>query len=299
MAVRSALATAPGIEVAGIGVSGQQHGLVAIDGADRPVRPAKLWNDTTTAGDCLALTEAMGGEAAVHAATGNIFLPGYTAPKIAWLRRVEPASYGSAARFCLPHDYLNLWLTGEFGTEAGDASGTAYFDARTRRYSPEVLGALDDARDWEASLPPVRPSDMVFGHLRPKVAASLGLAPGIPVSPGAGDNMAAAIGVGAVVAGVAVMSLGTSGTVFGHADAPAIDPLREVSAFCGSAGGWLPLACVLNCTLPLDWVRALFRLDHAAYDTLAGGAAPAPLVSPSSRIWTANAHRTCPRRRVN
>jgi xylulokinase len=268
-AVRAALAAAPGTVVAGIGVSGQQHGLVVLDAHDRPVRPAKLWNDTTTAADCVTLTERMGGEAAVHAATGNVFLPGYTAPKIEWLRRVEPEHYAAARRFVLPHDYLDLWLTGTFATEAGDASGTAYLDVRTRAYAPGALAAIDDARDWGAALPPVLDADAVLGTLRPEAAEALGLPAGIRVSVGGGDNMCAAIGVGAVVPGVAVMSLGTSGTVFGHAPAPAIDPLREVSAFCDSTGGWLPLACVLNCTLPLEWARDLFGLDHAGFDALA------------------------------
>ncbi len=270
-AVRAALADAPGTEIAGIGVSGQQHGLVALDAADRPVRPAKLWNDTTTAPDCVALTERMGGEAAVHAATGNVFLPGYTAPKIEWLRRAEPRAYAESRRFGLPHDYLNLFLTGTFATEAGDASGTAYLDVRTRTYAPAALAAIDDARDWEASLPPVLDAGAVLGTLRAAAAEALGLPAGIPVSVGGGDNMCAAIGVGAVVPGVAVMSLGTSGTVFGHATAPAIDPLREVSAFCDSTGGWLPLACVLNCTLPLEWARDLFGVDHAGFDALVSG----------------------------
>lgn len=271
-AVREALTRMPGVEVAGIGVSGQQHGLVVLDARDAPVRPAKLWNDTSTAEDCRALTGRMGGEAAVHAATGNVFLPGYTAPKVEWLRRAEPAGYRASARLCLPHDYLNLWLTGEFATEAGDASGTAYVDVRARTYAPAVLAALDADRDWDASLPPIRPAGAPIGTLRPAVAAELDLPAGIPVSTGGGDNMCAAIGVGAVRPGPAVMSLGTSGTVFGYAVAPAIDPLREVSAFCDSTGAWLPLACVLNCTLPIDWVRGLLSIDRAAFDALVASA---------------------------
>ena len=270
-AVHEALAAAPGVEVGGISISGQQHGLVALDASDTPVRPAKLWNDTSTADDCRALTERMGGAEAVHAATGNVFLPGYTAPKVAWLRRAEPAVYAASARFCLPHDYLNLWLTGEFATEAGDASGTAYVDVRTRAYAPGVLGTLDADRDWSSALPPIRSATAPIGGLRRDIADLLGLAPGTPVAAGGGDNMCAAIGVGAVRPGPAVMSLGTSGTVFGYASSPAIDPGREVSAFCDSTGGWLPLACVLNCTLPLEWVRRLLALDHAAFDALVVG----------------------------
>lgn len=273
-AVRDAVRQAPGVEVAGIGVSGQQHGLVALDAAGRPVRPAKLWNDTTTASDCAALTDRMGGPEAVHAATGNVFLTGYTAPKIAWLRRCEPDAYAAVARFCLPHDYINGWLTGEFATEAGDASGTAYVDVRTRSYAPAVLAAIDPDRDWATALPPILPADAVLGRLRPMAAEALGLRTGIPVTVGGGDNMCAAIGVGATTAGVAVMSLGTSGTVFGYSSAPAVDPLREVAAFCDSTGGWLPLACVLNCTLPIAWVQDLFGLDHGAFDRLVAGVAP-------------------------
>jgi len=265
-AVRGALLDAGQVEIVGISVSGQQHGLVALDRADQPVRPSKLWNDTSTADACSSLTARMGGEEAVHAATGNVFLPAYTAPKIEWLRMTEPASYAAASRFCLPHDYLNLWLTGEFLTEAGDASGTAYLDVRSRSYAPAVLRAIDPDRDWVASLPPILGSDQVLGSLRLHAAEALGLPAGIPVATGGGDNMCAAIGVGAVEPGAAVMSLGTSGTVFGSSRTVAIDPLREVSAFCSSTGDWMPLACVLNCTLPIDWVMGLFGYDRAQFE---------------------------------
>lgn len=274
-AVRSAIAEAADradgpIEVAGMGVSGQQHGLVALDAADRPARPAKLWNDTTTALDCRALTDAVGGRAAALALTGNLFLPGYTAPKIAWLRRCEPDVYRAARRFCLPHDYLDLWLTGAFYTEPGDASGTAYLDARERRYSPRVLGVLDDARDWDAALPPVIPSVSVGGRLRRDAAVALGLTDGIPVSGGGGDNMCAAIGTGASREGPVVVSLGTSGTAFAYRGAPAVDPQGEAAVFCDSTGGWLPLVCTLNCTLATDWVSALVGLDRSGFEAALG-----------------------------
>lgn len=265
-AVRDALARAPGVEVAGIGVSGQQHGLVALDERDQPVRPAKLWNDTTTTPEAKALTAALGGEATVLALTGNLFLPGYTAPKVAWLRDHEPASYAAARRFCLPHDYLNLWLTGVYATEPGDASGTAYFDARSRTYSQAVLGALDEARDWDAALPPVRDSLSVHGVLLPATAERLGLPAEVPVSGGGGDNMCAAMGVGAVVEGPTVVSLGTSGTAFAFHSTPAIDQQGEAAAFCSSTGGWLPLVCTLNCTLATEWIRGLVGLDRDGFE---------------------------------
>ena len=255
--VRAVLEAAGAVSVRGIGVSGQQHGLVPLGADGLAVRPAKLWNDTSTADECAILTDAVGGLDAALGLTGNRFLAGYTAPKLLWLLRHEPGRYAAARRFCLPHDYLNLWLTGEFATEPGDASGTAYVDVRSRRYSAEVLAAIDPHRAWEEALPPIVASRSVIGALRAAVADELGLEAGIPVSAGGGDNMCAAIGVGAVAEGPVVVSLGTSATAFGHRDEPALDPLGEVSAFCDSAGGWLPLACTLNCTGVVDWARAL------------------------------------------
>jgi xylulokinase len=261
--------------VGGIGVSGQQHGLVCLDEGDRPVRPAKLWNDTTTAPECDELTRELGGEARVLELVGNSILPGYTAPKIGWLAAHEPDAYARTVRMCLPHDYLNLWLTGEFATEAGDASGTAYFDIRARRYSEEVLGAIDDRRDWKRALPPIAPALSSIGTLRRDAAESLGLDAGIGVSVGGGDNMCAAIGCDVVAEGPVAVSLGTSGTVFAYRAAPAVDPLGEAAAFCDSTGGWLPLAATLNCTSATEWVRELFGIDLAAVDAaIAKGGAP-------------------------
>jgi D-xylulose kinase len=263
------------IDIAGIGVSGQQHGLVCLDRSDRPVRAAKLWNDTTTARESAVLTRKLGGDRRVLELTGNLPLPGYTAPKIAWLAAHEPDAYARTVRMCLPHDYLNLWLTGEFNTEAGDASGTAYFDVRARRYSEVVLAAIDATRDWKRTLPPVAPSLSIVGTMRAGAAESLGLEAGVPVSAGGGDNMMAAIGCDVVVKGPVAVSLGTSGTVFAYRDEPAVDPRGEAAAFCDSTGGWLPLAATLNCTSATEWVRALFAMDHPQVDAaIASGGAP-------------------------
>jgi xylulokinase len=262
-------------DIGGIGVSGQQHGLVCLAMDDRPVRAAKLWNDTTTARECADLTRKLGGTKRVMELTGNLLLPGYTAPKIAWLAAHEPEAYARTVRMCLPHDYLNLWLSGEFVTEPGDASGTAYFDVRRRQYSDAVLGAIDDRRDWRRTLPPIAPSLSVVGALRREAAESLGLEAGIPVSAGGGDNMCAAIGCDLLVAGPVAMSLGTSGTVFAYRAEPAVDPLGEAAAFCDSTGGWLPLACTLNCTSATEWVRQLFAMEHADVDVaITSGRAP-------------------------
>jgi D-xylulose kinase len=268
-------------EIGGVGVSGQQHGLVSLDRDDRPVRAAKLWNDTTTAAECAALTRKLGGEARVLELVGNRILPGYTAPKIAWLAAHEPDAYARTVRMCLPHDYLNLWLTGRFVTENGDASGTAYFDVRTRRYSDAVLAAIDDRRDWKRTLPPVAPSVSIIGELRGEAAGALGIDAGIPVSAGGGDNMCAAIGCDTVTEGPVAVSLGTSGTGFAYRAEPAVDPLGEAAAFCDSTGGWLPLAATLNCTSATEWARELFAMTHAEVDAaIAERGATAPVFLP-------------------
>jgi D-xylulose kinase len=264
--VREALQAAGQVEVAGIGVSGQQHGLVCLGADDRPVRTAKLWNDTTTVTESEWLTDAVGGVDRALDLTGNAFLVGYTAPKVVWVARHEPEIYAATRRMCLPHDYLNFWLTGEFATEPGDASGTAYFDVRVRQYSAPVLTAMDSTRDWTNTLPPVVASLSVIGGLRSAAAEALGLTVGTPVSSGGGDNMMAAIGVGAVCEGPVVVSLGTSGTAFAYRSEPAVDAQAEAAAFCDSTGAWLPLVCTLNCTVATDWIASLFGLDHAAVE---------------------------------
>ncbi len=273
-AVGQAIATAGPAQVAGIGVSGQQHGLVCLDAGDRPTRAAKLWNDTTTEPDCKMLTDRLGGIKAVLALTGNAFLPGYTAPKISWLKRMEPETYRLTSRMCLPHDFLNHWLTGEFVTEPGDASGTAYFDVRARRYSTEVLDALDRDRDWVTSLPGVVDSLSVIGGLTTEAASALNLVAGTPVSAGGGDNMCAALGTGATRAGPVVVSLGTSGTAFSYSPMPALDPLGEAAAFCDSSNAWLPLACTLNAGDAADWIRALFDIGRDGLDAVLTRAQP-------------------------
>jgi D-xylulose kinase len=267
-ALRKCLA-APGVDrrlVKGIGVSGQQHGCVPLDKDGRVLRPAKLWCDTETVAQCDAITAAAGGAKKVVAAIGNAVAAGFTASKVRWLREREPAKFARLAHVLLPHDYVNFWLTGEYRTECGDASGTAYFDVRRRVWSRKLLAAIDDSGRLAAALPEVIPSDAPHGTLRPAMAEQFGLPAGVLVSSGGGDNMMAAIGTGNVVPGVVTTSLGTSGTIYSHADRPVIDPRGELAAFCSSTGGWLPLICTMNVTVATELTRALFGRDLPAFD---------------------------------
>ncbi len=258
--------------VRGIGVSGQQHGFVPLDGAGEVIRPAKLWCDTSTAPECAILTRKLGGEKAVLRQTGVPFVPGFTAPKILWLKRHEPRNYRRLRHVLLPHDYINHHLTGNYFMEYGDASGTALMDVRKRSWSPAAVRAIDPhLADW---LPPLSSSDSVAGVLRPQLARTYGFPRDVVVGAGGGDNMMGAIGTGNVAPGVVTASFGTSGTIYAYAAKPVVDPRGEIAAFCSSTGGWLPLLCTMNVTTVTERVRALFDFDHAALD-LAVAEAPA------------------------
>jgi xylulokinase len=253
-----------GSQVRGIGVSGQQHGFVPLDADGAVIRPAKLWCDTSTTEECAILTRRLGGQRAAIRRIGMSFLPGYTAPKILWLRRHEPANYRRLRQVLLPHDYLNFYLTGIYRMECGDASGTALLDVRRRRWSAAAINAVDPRlADW---LPPLGPSDEAHGLLRADHAATYGFGPGVVVSAGGGDNMMGAIGTGNVRPGVVTASFGTSGTIFASADRPVIDAAGEIAAFCSSTGGWLPLLCTMNLTAVTTRVGELLGFDHAAFD---------------------------------
>jgi xylulokinase len=258
--------------VHGIGVSGQQHGFVPLDEKGDVIRPAKLWCDTSTVAECALLTKKLGGAKATIRQGGLLFLPGFTAPKIFWLKRHEPQNYRRLRHVLLPHDYLNFYLTGNYFMEYGDASGTALMDVRKRIWSKVVIGAIDrNLSDW---LPPLSDSHKPAGLLRADLAAKYGLSRDVVVSAGGGDNMMGAIGTGNVAPGVVTASFGTSGTIYAFAKKPVVDPEGEIAAFCSSTGGWLPLLCTMNVTTVTEQVRALFGQDHAALNA-AVAAAPA------------------------
>lgn len=247
--------------VQGIGVSGQQHGMVPLDSMGSVLRPAKLWCDTETVSQCAALTRRIGGEAAVVELIGNQFSAGFTASKVLWLKENEPEIYEKLDTILLPHDYINYWLTGNLCTEYGDASGTAYFDVVRRTWSKEILRAIDPDRDLQTCLPRIIDPAEPSGTLRSELADEFGLPGTVLISSGGGDNMMAAIGTGNVIPGVVTTSLGTSGTIYAYSEKPVIDPSAELAAFCSSSGGWLPLVCTMNVTVATELVRSLLNVS--------------------------------------
>src|SRR5467141_2689972 len=261
-------AKAVAAEVKAIGVSGQQHGFVPLDSNGEVIRPAKLWCDTSTAPECDEIMEKLGGFSKTIKTMGNAVLPGFTASKILWLKKHEPKNYQQLATVLLPHDYLNFWLTGEKVMEYGDASGTALLDVRKRKWSSEVLDAIDP--DLGAKLPALIRSDESAGVLQASTAKLLDLNPGVIVSAGGGDNMMGAIGTGNPRAGVITASFGTSGTIYACAEKPVVDPEGEIAAFCDSTNRWLPLLCTMNVTVATEMVRNDFAWTHERFAAEAG-----------------------------
>ena len=264
-AIRQGLrqAKALAVDVAAIGVSGQQHGFVSLDTYGEVIRPAKLWCDTSTAVECEEIMEKLGGLKKTIKTIGNAVLPGFTASKILWLKKHEPKNYQRLATVLLPHDYLNFWLTGQKVMEYGDASGTALLDVKRRKWSSAVLETIDP--DLERKLPPLITSDKPAGRLQLSTAKQLGLNPDVLVSAGGGDNMMGAIGTGNTRPGVITASFGTSGTIYACAEKPIIDPEGEIAAFCDSTNRWLPLLCTMNVTIATEMVRNDFAWTHERF----------------------------------
>jgi xylulokinase len=227
---------------AGIGLSGQMHGLVALDEADEVLRPAILWNDQRTGAECEEIERTLGLERLIEL-TGNRALPGFTAPKLLWLRRHEPETYARIARIALPKDYVRLRLTGDHATDVADASGTLLLDVARRRWSDEVLEALELDRAW---LPRVYESPEVTGDTKD----------GIPVAAGGGDQAAGALGVGVDRPGPLSVVLGTSGVVFAALEQFSADPEGRVHAFCHAVpGAWHAMGVMLSAAGSLGWLR--------------------------------------------
>ena len=256
-ATESALAeVSAGREIAGIGLSGQMHGLVVLDEAGSVIRPAILWNDQRTASECAEIEDRIGLDRLIGM-TGNRALPGFTAPKLLWLRRHEPEAYARIARVMLPKDYVRLGLTGAWAIDASDASGTLLLDVARRDWSAEVVDALELPREW---LPPVLESPEVSGRVTN--GRSDALASGIPVAAGAGDQPAAAVGVGATRPGTLSVVLGTSGVVLAPLPAYAHDAEARVHAFCHARPGtWQAMGVMLSAAGSLQWLHDTIAKD--------------------------------------
>ncbi|MEY9878007.1 xylulokinase [Streptacidiphilus sp. MAP12-33] len=243
-----------------VSVAGQQHGLVTLDAAGRPVRPALLWNDVRSAPQAAGLVAELGADRWAQRA-GTVPTAAFTAAKWAWLQANEPQAAARTTAVRLPHDYLTERLTGAAVTDRGDASGTGWWTPEG--YDTELLDriALDTSR-----LPVVVPSGQAAG----RTLAGGPLRPGVPVATGTGDNMAAALGLGLEV-GTPVLSLGTSGTVYAVTAGRPQDRSGTVCGFADALDGWLPLACTLNCTLAVDRFATLLGRDRQAVEP--GGSA--------------------------
>ncbi len=282
--VRQVIARAgvSGGDVSGIGLSGQMHGLVMLDGRHEVIRPAILWNDQRTAAECARITETVGYERLL-ALVCNPALTGFTAPKILWVRSHEPENYERCRKILLPKDYVRWRMSGTFATEVSDASGTLLLDVRRRAWCDELLGLLQIDR---ALLAECYESHEVSAQVRPEAARELGILAGTPIVGGAGDQAAGAVGNGIVRRGVISATLGTSGVVFAFADEVATDPQGRVHTFCHAVPGkWHVMGVMLSAGGSLQWYRNVLgvverRQAHEqgvdVYDILDDEAARAP-----------------------
>ncbi len=262
-------------DVVAVSVAGQQHGLVLLDASGEPVRPAKLWNDTTSAANAERLVARLGAQRWADT-TGSVPVAAFTISKLAQVAEHEPELLARTARVMLPHDYLTWRLTGAHVTDRGDVSGTGWYDPARGEYVPALLDAAGvDGDRWLERLPRVLAPTEPAGEITATAAAELDLPGAVVVGPGSGDNMGAAIGLGLRPGDVAV-SLGTSGTVFAVSAMPTRDPSGAVAGFASATGDFLPLVCTLNATKVTDRVAAWLGTDPAGLATLALAAAGDP-----------------------
>jgi len=241
--------------IAGIGLSGQMHGLVMLDAAGEVLRNSIIWCDGRTTKQCEEITRRVGAERLMEI-TANPALPGFTASKILWVREHEPEIYAKCRHVLLPKDYIRYKLTGGFATEVSDASGMNLMDVPNRCWSEEILSVLEID---PALLADLHESTAVTGGITPEVAALTGLIAGTPVVGGAGDNAAAAVGTGVVETGRAFTTIGTSGVIFAHSETATIDPKGRVHTFCAAVpGAWTVMSCTLAAGGSLQWFRNNF-----------------------------------------
>ena len=283
--IQKVLAGADASEVKGLGLTGQMHGLVLLDKSGSVLRPCIMWNDQRTGPQCSAITEKLGFDRLIEW-TANPVLPGFTAPKIVWVRENEPQVYARAARVLLPKDFIRYRLTGEFATDKAGASGTSLFNVVKRTWSHQMVEALDIPVEWLSS-PYEGPE--VTGAVTSQVAELTGLPEGLPVIAGGGDQAAQAVGTGIVRQGLVSATLGTSGVVFAHTDEAQVDPRGRLHSFCHAVPGkWHVMGVMLSAGGSFRWFRdTLGRLEKAAagltgrdpYEYLTAEAARAPVGS--------------------
>ena len=260
--------------VKGIGLSGHMHGATLLDASDAVLRPCILWNDTRSFAEAAALDA----RPEFRNLSGNIVFPGFTAPKLDWLRKHEPALWDKVAKILLPKDYLRLWLTGEHVSEMSDAAGTAWLDTGKRDWSDVLLADTGLSR---AEMPRLVEGSEVSGVLRGTLASRFGMPAGVVVAGGGGDNAASGVGVGVVRAGEAFVSLGTSGVLFAANDGYQPDPATAVHTFCHALPNtWHQMGVILAATDALNWYSKLVGADAA---TLTGEMGP--LQAPGKTVF--------------
>jgi len=267
-----------GIKMSQIGciaVSGQQHGLVALDAQGNLSRPrSKLWNDFSTLEECEILTEKVGGLEKMVREVGNSQRTGYTAAKIFHMVRHEPETYRQTATLFLVHNYINYYLTGGVCVmEPGDASGMALWNPQNGQWSSKVVQAIAD--DLMSKLPEVQPSDQTIGNISKDLVKKFGFAKECRIDAGCGDNMYGAVGTGNVEPGIVTVSLGTSGTAYTYMMKPYIDSTGEIAAFCDSTGHYLPLLCVSNLANGYNEFIKLHGMSHRVFDNILAETPPA------------------------
>ncbi len=262
-------------QIRAVGLTGQMHGLVLLDGKGEVLRPAILWNDQRTGPQCDAI-RARVGRARLIQITGNDALTGFTAPKILWVQEHEPEVWQRVRHILLPKDYVRYRLTGTFATDCADGSGMLLFDLRRRTWSLEVLDALHIPPDY---LPSVHEGPEITGSISEEAAQETGLRPGTPVVAGGGDQAAQAIGVGAVEPGILALTLGTSGVLFAPTDQPVVESEGQLHAFCHAVPGrWHLMGVMLSAGGSLRWFRDVFA-PEASYEALTAMAARVPVGS--------------------
>jgi xylulokinase len=263
--------TGKGDQIVAVGLTGQMHGLVCLDAAGNVLRPAILWNDQRTQAECDWITETVGAERLIQL-TGNRALTGFTAPKIVWVRKNEPEVYTKIAHVLLPKDYIRFKLTGDYKTDLAGAAGTLLLDVANRKWSEEVLKALDIPMGW---MPKTHEGSEITGTISESAAHITGLKSGTPVVGGGGDQGAQAVGVGAVSPGIVALTVGTSGVVFAPLGSYAYEPEGRLHAFCHAVPNqWHFMGVMLSAAGCLQWYR----------DTLAPGVPFGELVDEAADI---------------